>query len=154
MTSIQQVEEFHKVFNHVIAPEPVIPDNKNNEFRRDFLIEELDEIKRAILTGDLVEFADGLADLQYVLDGWFLNAGLQNHKDAIMEEVHRSNMSKVCQSWDEAMELIKSLPELDHGYEIDPVDKYFTVKRKSDGKVMKSKGYSKPDIARILNKQL
>lgn len=161
MQSIEQVKEFHEVFNHVIAPAPCIPDEGNNRFRQSFILEELAEVSQALAADDVVLFADGLADIQYVLDGWFLNAGLLKYKDAIMEEVHRSNMSKVCKTRKEAEDTIESLQDLHDPedevqtkYIIDPVGDYFIVKRAHDGKVMKSINYSKPDIACILNKKL
>lgn len=158
MTSIEQVKEFHEVFNLPIASEPCIPDDKDNSFRIDFLQEELEETAQAIDANNIVEFVDGLADIQYVLDGWFLNAGLLKYKDAIMAEVHRSNMTKACKTWEEAQKTVDFLTPpgiiTTPLYGIYPVGDYLIVKREADGKVMKSINYSKPDLQRILNKKL
>jgi hypothetical protein len=63
----------------VIADVPTcIPSTETNDFRRIFLVEESLEAAAACLDGDLIELADGLGDLQYVLDGWFLNAGFSD----------------------------------------------------------------------------
>ena len=49
--------------------EPQIPDAKRVELRVALIAEEFKELQEAIKAGDLVEAADALADLQYVLSG-------------------------------------------------------------------------------------
>jgi predicted HAD superfamily Cof-like phosphohydrolase len=161
MDSIQLVKEFHEVYAHIIASSPVIPSDDTNVFRINFMKEELAELATAAMHKNLVEFADGLGDLQYVLDGWFLNAGLLEYKDAIMAEIHSSNMSKVCETQEIAELTIISLQDLhdpkdeaEPKYHWEKVGQYFIVKRSIDGKVMKSINFRKPDLARILNKKL
>ena len=148
--SIGQVAEFHKTFNHPISDEPVILPMDTVLFRINFIREELNELEKAARDGDIVEVADGLGDIQYVLDGFYLNAGMHKIKSAISTEIHRSNMSKVCTSLDHAVETMNALSEEFGDLYYEQSGDYYIVKRKSDGKVMKALGYSKPDIAPIL----
>lgn len=150
-TSIEQVAEFHEVFNHPIASHPTIPPMETIMFRINFIREELAELEKAALEGDLVEVADGLGDIQYVLDGFYLNAGLHSIKDAISSEIHRSNMSKACRDEQHALETIKSLKDVGVECYYEQVGSYCIVKRTSDGKVMKSLGYSSPALASIIS---
>lgn len=149
MNTIELVKEFHEVFGHPIGTTPHIPDEGTVDFRVGFIKEELNELLAAFASDDLVEFADGLGDIQYVLDGFFLNAGLADKKEAIMAEIHRSNMSKVCQNADEAQVTIDSMPGVDCYFKI--VGRYWIVYRSADNKVMKSINYSKPDLKSIIN---
>ncbi|RIV23637.1 hypothetical protein DYU11_11690 [Fibrisoma montanum] len=150
-TSIEQVQEFHEVFNHPVAESPTIPDQATVDFRVKFIREELDELVKAVEAGDLVELADALGDIQYVLDGFFLNAGLHEKKDAILTEIHRSNMSKACHSIEHAVETMNALGR--DGYECyyQQIGGKYIVKRRSDGKVMKALGYCKPNLKPIIN---
>lgn len=55
--------------------------------------EELEELEKALVQGNLIEIADGIADLLYVVYGTAVECGLD--MEPIYKEVHRSNMSKV-----------------------------------------------------------
>lgn len=149
--SLQQVADFHQTFNHPIAAGPCMPPMDVVLFRINFIKEELEELLKAAQEDDLVELADGLGDIQYVLDGFYLNAGLHELKEAISTEIHRSNMSKACVSEEHALATIQSLKDVgvEAYYEINGV--YYIVKRKSDGKVMKALGYSQPALAKLIN---
>lgn len=59
------------------------------------MAEELGETVEGFANGDIVEVLDGLADLQYVVDGTWLALGLGDVKEAAVAEVHRSNMTKL-----------------------------------------------------------
>ena len=158
MHSIKLVEEFHTTFGNTIPDKPTMPTAEKVNFRIAFMQEELNELKEAFEKGDLVEYADALGDLQYVLDGAFIDAGLHTKKAEIMEEIHRSNMSKVCNSIDESIRTLDSLPECNiktpigywAGYHSKLVGKYWIVIRVSDNKVMKSINYSKPNLYPIV----
>lgn len=158
MQTIKLVEEFQKRFGNTIPDKPTMPTAEIVNFRIAFMIEELNELKAAFEKGDLVEFADGCGDLQYVLDGLFLDAGLHNKKEAILTEIHRSNMSKVCNTKNEATETMVHLGLFDNGSGTDVWANYYTklvgdywiVYRRSDGKVMKSINYFKPSLYPII----
>ena len=53
------------------------------------------QLRSAVEAGDIVEVLDALCDIQYVLDGNFLEFGLHKLKHAAFSEVHASNMSKL-----------------------------------------------------------
>ena len=73
--SLNQVAEFHRTFGAPILDTPQIPSKQRCELRVSLLQEELDELREAINNNDIVEVADALADLQYVLSGAVLEFG-------------------------------------------------------------------------------
>jgi len=99
---IQAVSEFHQAFNHPIVDVPQIPDAARVKLRLDLLQEELDELKAAVASGDLVEIADALCDTQYVLSGAVLEFGFTFIFNEMFDAVHASNMSKTCSTEEEA----------------------------------------------------
>src|ERR1700712_1318550 len=104
--SLNQVAEFHTTFKHPILPTPVIPSKERCELRIALLAEELKELQQAVEDNDLVEIADALCDLQYVLSGAILEFGLGEKFKDLFDEVHRSNMSKACKTIEEANQTI------------------------------------------------
>lgn len=106
---------FHRAFDLPVAAEPCVPVDDRVRFRARLIAEEFFETMRALfgdgmymaaaeghiataidcstVTVDLPEFVDGLADLEYVCEGAFLEFGV--HSPAIYSEVQRSNMAKV-----------------------------------------------------------
>ena len=100
---LTNVGEFHKTFDLPRLNKPTIPSQDRCELRINLLQEELNELKEAIADQNIVEIADALADLQYVLSGAILEFGLAPKFKKLFEEVHRSNMSKTCKSKDEAI---------------------------------------------------
>lgn len=152
-TSLNMVTEFHQTFDHPIAEKPAIPAPDRVDFRVNFLKEELNELLAAAASGDLIEYADALADLQYVLNGAILEAGLGNTFENIMQEVHRSNMSKACKTESEAQETVDYLTNEGKNGEVQYMQKgdHWIVYRVSDNKVMKSVYYSPANIKMFLN---
>lgn len=125
---INQVGDFHRAFKIPQEDAPTIPAVERCELRFNLLQEELNEFKEAYLANDLVEVADALVDLQYILFGSVLEFGLQDKFAELFDEVQRSNMSK-----------------LD--------DKGEPIYRE-DGKVLKSKNWSPPALKPILEAEL
>ena len=93
----KRVIEFHKAFRSPVLKTPCIPSKERAELRVALLQEELDELKEAIETNDLVECADALSDIQVLLEGTFLEFGMQKIKKKLFDEVMDSNMSKLDQ---------------------------------------------------------
>lgn len=87
----QQVLEFHKAFQIEHHDTPQLPENMG--LRESLIREELDELQVAFDHGDLVAVADAIGDLLYVVYGTAVACGLD--MEPIMNEIHRSNMSKV-----------------------------------------------------------
>ena len=145
--ALTSVARFHDTFGLPVLNIPQIPDEKRCALRISLLQEELNELKEAIANKDLVETADALADIQYVLSGAILEFGLANSFKDIFDEVQRSNMSKTCKSLQEAEQTQKHYLET-KGTEsvIERKGNEYLVYRLSDRKVLKSVNYSPADI--------
>lgn len=147
------VAEFHRTFKHPILPLPAIPAEDRCRLRVALLEEELKELQVAIFEKDLTGIADALCDIQYVLSGAILEFGLGEHFDALFKEVQRSNMSKACNSEQEAMQTVAHYREKDDTecYYRQEGDRWL-VYRSSDNKTIKSIAYSPADLDSILAK--
>ena len=145
--ALNSVAEFHKTFKHPILPSPQIPSEDRCKLRVSLISEELKELEEAIQNKDLVEVADALCDIQYVLSGAILEFGLGDKFKELFDEVQRSNMSKTCKTMAEAEATQKFYMEKD-GTEsyIEESDGHFLVYRKGDNKTLKSVNYSPADL--------
>ena len=151
LDSLNQVAEFHTTFGAPILANPTIPSAERCALRVSLLQEELDELKEAIAANNLVEIADALCDLQYVLSGAVLEFGLGERFVDLFNEVQRSNMSKACQSLEEAEYTVKFYQDKDGTEaEIKEENGLWKVYRKSDNKVLKSINYSPADLVSLL----
>ncbi|MEM7551517.1 MAG: nucleoside triphosphate pyrophosphohydrolase family protein [Bacteroidota bacterium] len=150
--SLNQVAEFHKTFQHPVLEKPTIPDPKRCTLRVELLSEELKELDQAIKDQDIVEIADALCDLQYVLSGAVLEFGLGDRFKDLFDEVQRSNMSKACENEEEAKATVEHYKS--KGTECHYVEKEskYLVYRNSDNKTLKSVNYSPADLSGILSK--
>lgn len=126
--AIGHVRSFHDAFGiaNAEAPTAVIGD-RDALLRYKLIREENEEYLEAALRGDLVEVADALGDILYILCGTLLKHGLEHKIDEVFREIQRSNMSKL-------------------GADGRPI-------HRADGKVMKGPAYFPPDIASILTKR-
>lgn len=151
LDALNLVAEFHKTFQHPILPEPAIPDEERCKLRVALLAEELSELEAAIREKDIIEIADALCDIQYVLSGAILEFGLGEKFNALFEEVQRSNMSKACNSENEARATVEYYRKKDgtEGYYKKEGGKWL-VYRKSDNKTIKSINYSPANLQSIL----
>lgn len=106
MQPLPLVEEFHIAVGHPTLPSPSWLTDKDvahipgghsaasfTQMRYDLIAEELEELRTAMNSDDLVGVLDALADLQYVIIGLALTLGLP--LEAAFAEVHRSNMTKM-----------------------------------------------------------
>jgi predicted HAD superfamily Cof-like phosphohydrolase len=149
--ALNQVAEFHTTFQHPILPTPAIPAENRCKLRVALIAEELKELEVAILEKDIVEVADALCDIQYVLSGAILEFGLGDKFKTLFDEVQRSNMSKACKTEEEAKQTVDHYLKKDgtECYYEKKEDKYL-VYRKSDNKTIKSINYSPADLEGIL----
>lgn len=150
--SLNQVAEFHKTFNAPILDSPQIPSPERCALRVALLQEELNELKEAIEAKDIVEIADALCDLQYVLSGAVLEFGLGDKFVELFNEVQRSNMSKACDTEEQAQETVAFYQEKGQEAYYEKSGDKFNVHRTSDQKVLKNKYYSSADLKSILEK--
>ncbi len=150
-SALTSVAAFHDIFNLPVLPKPIIPDEKRCNLRVALLQEELDELKTAILENDIVGVADALSDIQYVLSGAVLEFGLGSRFKALFDEVQRSNMSKTCKSYKEAIDTQKYyLEEKSTESFIEEQEGEYLVYRAADRKVLKSINYSEADLDAIV----
>lgn len=151
LDALNQVASFHRTFQHPIEAQPIIPAADRCRLRVALLREELQELETAIDKGDIVEVADALCDLQYVLSGAVLEFGLGEQFVALFNEVQRSNMSKTCASLEEAEATVRHY-EQTKGFEcyIKESDGHWLVYRQGDHKTLKSVGYSPAKLDDIL----
>ncbi|SHM31591.1 Phosphoribosyl-ATP pyrophosphohydrolase [Cyclobacterium lianum] len=147
---LSAVARFHQAFQHPVLTEPSIPDASRCRLRVDLIAEELQELEEAIANQNLVEVADALCDIQYVLSGAILEFGLADKFQSLFEEVQRSNMSKACKSEAEARETVAFYISKGTDCYYKEMDGLFLVYRKSDNKTLKSIHYSPANLASIL----
>lgn len=151
--SLNQVAEFHNTFKHPVLDKATIPSKQRCDLRVELISEELKELQEAIVNNDLVEVADALADIQYVLSGAVLEFGLGDRFVELFNEVHRSNMSKTCESQEEAEQTIayyKTEKNTDCYFKEE--NGKFLVYRTSDNKTIKSINYSPADLKSIVER--
>lgn len=149
--SLNQTADFHKLFNHPILKDSTIPDEKRCELRVELISEELKELQEAIKENDLVEIADALCDIQYVLSGAVHEFGMSDKFVKLFNEVHRSNMSKACKNIEEAEKTIKFYQDKGTDCYYEEKNGMYLVYRKSDKKTLKSVNYSPADLKEILD---
>ena len=125
--TIAAVEIFHKAFKISNNYSPTVELTEADIMLRfKLMAEENEEYLEAAQAGDLVEVADALGDMLYILCGTILKHGMQDKIVEVFEEIQRSNMSKL--------------------------DKDGNPLYREDGKVLKSDQYFKPDLKTILEK--
>jgi predicted HAD superfamily Cof-like phosphohydrolase len=149
--TLNAVAQFHQTFKHPILPSPAIPDENRCRLRVALIAEELKELEVAILEKDIVSVADALCDIQYVLSGAILEFGLGEKFKSLFDEVQRSNMSKACNTLEEAQATI------DHYKKKDGTDCYYReeagkwlIYRTSDNKTLKSINYSPASLESLV----
>ena len=124
---IAAVHEFHSAFGLGIKNTPTADlGESKNLLRYKLMREENEEYLEAANDNDLVEVADALGDMLYILCGTIIEHGMQHKIEEVFEEIQRSNMSKL-------------------GADGNPI-------YREDGKVLKGPNYFKPDIQAILEK--
>lgn len=124
---IKAVHEFHTAFGLGMNEQPVASIGEDrNLLRYNLMKEENEEYLEAVTNNDLVETADALGDMLYILCGTIIEHGMQHKIDEVFEEIQRSNMSKL-------------------GEDNKPI-------YRDDGKVLKGPNYFKPNIKDILDK--
>lgn len=150
---LNDVAKFHDTFSLPVLAEPEIPNEDRCKLRISLLEEELDEFKAALKDKDLVEAADALCDIQYVLSGAIHELGLGPIFKELFDEVQRSNMSKTCKTMEEAQatqEHYLKTKKTESTIEVKGDE--FLVYRKEDRKVLKSVEYSPANLKGILEK--
>jgi predicted HAD superfamily Cof-like phosphohydrolase len=123
MSNFNKVKTFMETFGQEVKTKPTFSTDKINSLRYDLIKEELEELKAAMESKDLLEVADALTDILYVTYGAGHAFGID--LDKCFEEVQNSNMSKL-------------------GEDGKPI-------YNESGKVMKGPRYFKPDLTKFVN---
>ncbi len=124
---LKAVQDFHNAFGLGVKEIPIAKLSEEKlKLRFDLMAEENEEYFEAAQNNDLVEVADALGDMLYILCGTILEHGMQYKIEEVFNEIQKSNMSKL-------------------GGDGKPI-------YREDGKVMKGPNYFKPDIKKILEK--
>ena len=89
---LNNVKAFHELFRAPVLPKPKIPGPQRCELRVNLIAEEARELKDALQAGDLLETADALCDIQYVLSGAVLEFGFGSAFCALFEALHATRM--------------------------------------------------------------
>lgn len=92
-TNFEKVENFMRAFGQEVKPVPELAEFNTAELRLDLINEEVEELMTAVDNDDIVEIADALTDILYVVYGTGHAYGID--LDDCFDEVHRSNMSKL-----------------------------------------------------------
>jgi len=91
---LKLVKQFHKKFKQPILDNPTLIPRDRSDNRHSLMKNEVEEYCAGVENRDLENIAKELADILYATYGTILEHGLQNHIEAIFEELHYSNMSK------------------------------------------------------------
>ena len=121
-TNFELVEDFMEAMGQEVNAVPSFPEEEIQRLRLDLIEEELDELHYAMDNKDMVEIADALGDLLYVVYGAGHAFGID--LDECFKEIHASNMSKL-------------------GPDGKPI-------KREDGKVLKPDTFFPPDLKSIL----
>lgn len=152
LNALSQVADFHRTFHHPVLENPQIPPKERAELRVSLIAEELKELEEAIEAKDIVEVADALCDIQYVLAGAVLEFGLGDKFVELFDEVQRSNMSKACATEGEAKATVDHYEAKGFPCEYEQDGDKFLVFRTADRKTLKSINYSPADLKSIIEK--
>ena len=123
---IEAVKIFHEIYKLSYKESPTTEIGLDKiKLRFNLMAEENQEYLQAAKNNDLVEVADALGDMLYILCGTIIEHGMQDKIEEVFNEIQKSNLSKL-------------------GKDGKPI-------YRNDGKVMKGPNYFKPNISKVLN---
>ena len=122
-SNFELVGDFMESMEQDVLIRPSFPEDSVQKLRLDLIEEELEELHYAIDNQNMVDTADALTDLLYVVYGAGHAFGID--LDDCFKEVHQSNLSKL-------------------GPDFRPI-------KREDGKVLKPDTYFPPDLKTVLN---
>ncbi len=161
-TNFEKIGEFNKAFgvkeHDVPQPSIIKEDPKTIQYRLSLITEEYKELLEAVENNDFVETVDALSDIMYVVLGMGRAIGVD--LDKAFNIVHKSNMSKLCISEEEAQQTVVwykqqykdgKLPYDSPNYRKSQNDTHWVVYNESTSKILKSINYTPANFEKILN---
>ena len=122
ISNFEMVGDFMEAFGQEVLYMPKMPDTNLAALRLDLITEEVQELRDGLGKNSMLEIADALTDILYVVYGAGHAFGID--LDECFNEVHRSNMTKL-------------------GADGRPL-------YREDGKVMKGPNYEDPNLEQFL----
>lgn len=122
ITNFEKVGDFMEAFGQEVLYIPTMPDFNLSALRLDLIEEEVQELRDGLDKKSILEIADALTDILYVVYGAGHAFGID--LDDCFHEVHSSNMTKL-------------------GADGRPL-------YREDGKVMKGPNYREPDLTKFV----
>jgi predicted HAD superfamily Cof-like phosphohydrolase len=122
ISNFEMVGDFMEAFGQEVLYMPKMPDTNLAALRLDLITEEVQELRDGLGKKSMLEIADALTDILYVVYGAGHAFGID--LDECFNEVHRSNMTKL-------------------GEDGRPL-------YRDDGKVMKGPSYEEPNLEQFL----
>ena len=120
------VKDFHDTFGLNYNDSPTLDlEKKIIELRFNLMKEENEEYIEAARNNDIIEIADALGDMLYILCGTIIEHGMSDIIEDVFDEIQKSNMSKL-------------------GSDGKPI-------YREDGKVMKGPNYFKPNFSKFFS---
>ena len=120
------VKDFHDTFGLSYNDSPTVAlEEKIIELRYNLMKEENEEYIEAARKNDIIEVADALGDMLYILCGTIIEHGMSDIIEDVFDEIQKSNMSKL-------------------GADGKPI-------YRKDGKVMKGPNYFKPNFSKFFS---
>ena len=119
------VKDFHDTFGLSYNDSPTVALEKIIELRYNLMKEENEEYIEAARKNDIIEVADALGDMLYILCGTIIEHGMSDIIEDVFDEIQKSNMSKL-------------------GADGKPI-------YRKDGKVMKGPNYFKPNFSKFFS---
>ena len=161
-TNYQKVLEFNEAFGIINETTPQLDiftkNKKMLDYRMSLVTEEYTELQDAIRDNDFKMVADGLTDLLYVIYGFYASLGIKN-ADKAFQIVHDSNMSKLCNTEEEAIESVKRYKEEvpqrynTPNYRKANDNKHYIVYNESTMKILKSYLYTPANFDTLINQK-
>ena len=156
----QNVLEFNKAFGvetHFTRNKNIFKDNmKLLKYRLSLIDEEVTELRDAIKDKDFIEIIDALADIEYVVLGAYTALGI--NADKAFDIVHKSNMSKLCKTEEEAQDTVeyyrKNAAKLGYdspNYRRSDDGIHYVVYNESTSKILKSIKYTPAKFDTLVN---
>ena len=123
---LDSVKQFHDTYKIGYSNNPIADlGPEKNKLRFKLMSEENEEYLDASNNNEIIEVADALGDMLYILCGTIIEHGMQDITEPVFDEIQKSNMSKL-------------------GEDGNPIFR-------EDGKVMKGPNYFKPDFKKFFN---